>query len=252
VAYTGPGVLLARAVLQDVSGLPRDEVEMGFVFRDATVAGAGPVLVTTLVEQFYNTISTGMSAALSTYLSPTLSRSSSSTRIDVYDIGAHLDGSPHGTPILSTGLALAASGSPSELPNQVAEVLAYHAADADIPERGPSEAIPTEDEAQDVGAPATHPGTPRLKARARGRIYFGPLDVQAMGGTGEPATGFITNLSIAATALRTAGASGNTFWAVWSRRDAAVRDIVGGWLESEFGIQRRRRETPLTRNLWPV
>jgi hypothetical protein len=249
--YTGPGFLLARAVFQDVDGLPADEVENSFVCHDENTGGTGPGLWAGHVRDFFTTAPAGMTQTIGAWLSPTLTRVGTPDRVDVYDLTAHLDGSPHGTPILSLPFDITGPSSTFEMPGQIAVTLAFHADDAAIPERTPGATIPTEDEAVDVGAPSTHPGTARTKSRARGRVYIGPLNRDSLQSSGQPSSALVADLNIAAENLLVTSIVSNTLWGVWSRRDALVRPVIGGWVDNEFTTQRRRREKPTVRTLWP-
>lgn len=87
--------------------------------------------------------------------------------------------------------------------------------------------------------------------RRRGRIYLGPLVASAAnvsGGRVQPSNTMMTNIAAAAGALKTITGTYGTTWAVFSPTtysemsdyDAAFEDVVSGWVDSEFDIQRRR------------
>lgn len=250
--YVGPGHLLSTVVFQDVDGLPRDEVEMSFAVHDTNVTTAGPTNISNAIQDFLNTAAAGATSPLASYLSPTLSRAAGATKINTYNIDGHLNGSPHGTPVAITSFTLGASGSANEFPGQIAACLSYHADTSSLAERLPGQVIPTDDEAQDVGAAATHTGTARLKSRGRGRIFFGPLCEWFINNPdGTITTRLMTDLVKASEAFLAATAAGFVQWSVWSRADATLRDVTGGWVENEFATQRRRRERPTVRTLWP-
>jgi hypothetical protein len=105
----------------------------------------------------------------------------------------------------------------TRLPGEVAVVLSFHSLLTDVPE--------------EVGA--TRPG-----ARHRGRIYFGPLNtasLDASTATVEPATNAaLRGAALSFMALTTAP------WSQWSRADAVMRTITGGYVDNAFDTQRRR------------
>lgn len=134
------------------------------------------------------------------------------TRIKVYD---HADPEPR-VPILdeSLGLTNATNAPFANLPGEVAIGISYHA-----------------EQVSGVAA-----------ARRRGRIYLGPLRNDALAGTGttpsRPPVAMLVDLAQAARGLAS-GPSGCR-WAVYSRRDEAFREIVGGHIDNAFDTQRRR------------
>jgi hypothetical protein len=56
-----------------------------------------------------------------------------------------------------------------------------------------------------------------------------------------------TFLQVAAGKLLTAEPS----WGVWSKVDGVVRPIVGGWIDDDFDVQRRRGTDAQGRVVWP-
>lgn len=245
------GTFLARAVLQDVSGLTKDQYEMGLVFVAADPVDAADGINAFLAGSW---LPGGTPGKLIDFLSPTVDFANPATRYDVYDISAHLDGAPHGAPVFSRPAVLASGArAGSELPGQLAACASYHSAFGALLERGPADpAIPTPELAVDFGAPATHAGQDRLKARRRGRLYFGPLGNTAMGGDGTVSSTLKEMLQRAMQGL-TPGAIGTGTpargvagaalgWNVWSRRNASVYPVTGGWVANELCTQRGRAE----------
>jgi hypothetical protein len=226
-------VYLVRATFPNISGMAADEFVNSFVFNSPSSLTAAE----TAIFNFYNAVPTGATTALKSILGPSISRTVPGT-IQGYDITAHLDGAPHGGPISTGALPLPDPiGTQSGYPDQLAFVVSYHAVYGTALERGPSGAIPTEDFAVDEGAPATHTGTTRPKSSLRGRLYIGPLmDRGYTNVFGRVNTGGFQSVSGAAHDLMSAALG----WCVWSRRTASVHDIVGGWVDNELGVQRRR------------
>lgn len=148
--------------------------------------------------------------------------------IELYDITAHLAGTPHGPPYDMGPLSGLLSTSGDPLPGEVAVCVDYHADLTGIPEFGT--------------------GT-RPRARRRGRHYHGPMRVTSLthdSATNEPSWGvagagttgqFQTAYSDLLGALPT-----GVEWDVWSRKDAAIYPVIGGWVDEAPRSQRRRTE----------
>lgn len=102
------------------------------------------------------------------------------------------------------------------------------------------------------GAPVS--GTPT--ARRRGRIYIGPLNVNALGeGSGDLKIdeGLRNCMALAAAELasiRLGTTSSDHRWCVWSRADDEFVGIDQGWVDDAFDIQRRRGNVPSVRAPW--
>lgn len=234
-------VTLVRVTLPNINGLTSDEVVNDFVFN----APSSDAAAVTAVKAFYNAVPDGFTTSLDTYISGTISRTVLST-IQTYDLTGHLDGSPHGSPTSLTTMTLAATGVANALPDQLALVLSYHADYGTAFETGPTGAEPTDARARKEGAPATHTGKSRPKSSLRGRLYIGPLNLNGINAAGHlsASTGGIA--AEAGQALMTAALG----WCVWSRRLAAVHNIVGGWRDEELGVQRRRKEKAPIKTPW--
>lgn len=245
-----PGDTLVRAVMEASTGLPTDRVVNDFAFTFPGIPVGGDLdLVVGAVDNFYNDGATGPDR-LSWYLSAWISRAATH-HLEFYNI---VDG-PLGSPFhIRPWLGPANPGfTPSFFPPECAAVLSFHADMVDVAEFGPPEAIPSTDAAIDQGAPATHVGTPRPKARRRGRLYVGPLNNGAFN-EDQPACplapAFTLALRRAGSELKVALGTGGNGWGVWSRRDKVVRRVTGGWTDDAPDIQRRRGITPTTRALW--
>lgn len=246
-----PGDTLVRAVMEASTGLPTDRVVNDFAYTGALpLVGGGIDAVVGAIDGFYNAGATGPDR-LSWYLSAFISRAATH-HLEFYRI---VDG-PLGSPFhIRPWLGPANPGfSPTFFPPEVSAVLSFHADLVDVAEFGAPEAIPSTDAAIDQGAPATHVGTPRPKARRRGRVFVGPLNNAALNEdtpTCPLSAAFTLALRSAGSRLITDLASdGVNGWGVWSRRDKAVRLVTGGWTDDAPDIQRRRGITPTTRALW--
>ena len=236
-------VVLAQAVLHNISGLPIDNTVNDFVFEDSTLSAAIAV-AQAAVPAFYNTGSTS-GKKVSDFISQTISRT---VPVDVkcYDISTTLNGSPHGSPVATSTFTLGNPVSAVDIPSEVAVCFSFHAAYGTSVEEGAIDtSIPSSEEAIDQGAPTTHTGRDRPRARVRGRIYVGPLSFGAVKTSGGAQCTVADDL---VTALVGAGGAGPRLlaltganWRVWSRRNAAVYTVTTGWVDNEFDTQRRRR-----------
>jgi len=236
---------LVTVTFEDVDGLPADRVQMSF----AALAPLGSAGVTDVIN-FFN--ATAVHDKLASYLSKTLSRAANAVSINQYalDTLAKLGGAPHGSPFQTDTFQLQPDATDIELPNQVAMVISMHADLSSVVELGAASTLPTDEAAQDEGAPATHTGVPHPRARRRGRIYFGPLDQQAKTNAGDPSSNFIADLASAAGTLLGDSVSNGWQLGVWSRRNASVVAVTGGWVDDRFDTQRRRLEGPTSRTTW--
>jgi hypothetical protein len=235
-------VTLVRIALQNVSGMAKDQVVNDFVFN-APSSDADAVAAVTAI---YNVSPDGGgSNPLGLYINSEISRVAP-VQWSTYDLTAHLDGSPHGSPTATGGFILRGPSSTNQLPDQVAGVMSYHAIDASVLESGPSGPIPTPDRAVDEGAPATHVGNTRPKSSLRGRLYIGPLTIEAVQANGVTSAAFSASMQACGIKLMTDALG----WCVWSRRTASVHNIVGGWTDTGFGVVRKRNTAARLKAAW--
>jgi hypothetical protein len=100
-------------------------------------------------------------------------------------------------------------------------------------------------------------GATRPRARDRGRVYIGPLS--ASGCISQEATTLrpfvsdnLRNTLIDA-GRRLANFAGlPATWVVWSRKAAAVHNVVALSVDDAFDTQRRRGERPNVRTTWTL
>lgn len=242
---------LAIVRLVSQTGLPADTVEMQFAFSNAPQNGGSGSSVYGVLDAFLNATYAGV-GSLGSFLAGSL-RHDVAPEVDVYDISGALSGGHRGSPVSVGTLGdLATPSVDTDLPLQAAIGLSYHSDLSGLAEFGATVAdLPTPEEAQDFGAPATHSGVSRPKASRRGRMFFGPLNEAAMLSSvlriREPDTDFVNVAKAAMAAL----ASESTGWSVWSRREAALHQITGGWIANATDVVRRRRLKATTRTLWP-
>jgi hypothetical protein len=245
-----PGLVTVR--FPDVSGIPADDTQLQFVF-DNDPAASGTDMISA-VNRFINVVAPGATNSVGAYIAASRSRAALALKFEAFQLAGHLDGTPHGSPVLTEVGTLVAPINSGLLPDQLAAVLSYHSDLTGILERGPTHTVASDDKAVDEGAPATHPARSRPKASRRGRIWVGPLGTFTLGdteGSGIKAV-VLTDLCKAAADLVTTTVAGNIPWSVWSRIGAgAVNHVIGGWCDQRFATQRRRRDKATERSLWP-
>jgi hypothetical protein len=92
----------------------------------------------------------------------------------------------------------------------------------------------------------------RPASRHRGRIYLGPVNELAFSTDGngrvKVSTPLIDTLKAAASTLN--GALSATAWSVWSRANAAMYSVVGGWVDTTPDTIRRRGPKPAGKAFW--
>lgn len=235
---------LVTVELAHKNGLPEDSVVNTFVFtfgEGQTAADRQAVLEA--VRDFYNVEGTPGSAstAVGTWIGSQISRVQSS-KVRMYDISGHLDGSPHGSPTAELDFVLRANLDPGQdYPAEVACALRWEAlgrADA------PVDAI---DGPED---PDLLPDRP--KQRLTGRIYVGPLQITAgqadANGVIRPSATFRQTLAdagkrLADTSFPVLGQSSMRL-GVWSRKQQSVTRLEAVAVDDAFDTQRRRGPDP--------
>lgn len=213
--------LLAVATLPKLSGIPNDAVQNSFAFGTASAPAttAEQIQVTDAVIAFYNAIVFG-GVGVSNWLAACLSRAVGACKVSLFDIFGHLDGTPHGSPIRVTTFTLGAGGTTDSMPDEVAACLSYHS---------------------NFGADLEEAGVTRPKARDRGRIYVGPLGLNAIQVDATTKEAVVTaNVRATLNAAGTALIAAVPTWMVWSRKGAALKPVTGGWTDNAFDTQRRR------------
>lgn len=224
---------LAQIVLKSVSGLPTDVFVTDMAVRDpaGTIDPATVALdIAGKWVDFYNNVDDAGHSIVSK-LSPAVA-----TNFDVhlFDVTAHLNGTPHGSPVASHVGALGARAATNPLPEEVAIALSI---------------------AGDMTGLVERAGATRPKARHRGRLFLGPWSIAAVAG---PVAGH-TYIDIAlqhsivfqAAAMRAGLLAQDLDWCVWSRKDAAFRSVVGGFLDNAFDTIRSRGCDANGRTIWP-
>lgn len=204
------------------------------------------------IATFLNVVGTGGANPLSTYMSNDLSRTANAVKIDWTDITAHLDGSPAGTPFRTDTFTLgAAGGATNPLPAQLAVCVGYRRAYGTDLEHGTSASLPSTESAVDQGAPATHMGVTRPRARDRGRFYLGPFNTQGLSSVnGLPYAFLLSDIGKTSDRLfktHNIGAANQFNVVQWSRRGASIGNVAFYYVDEAFCTQRRRADTTANR-----
>lgn len=224
---------LSTATLNATTGDPRDAAQIGFAWESNVGDGDEhpPVLVEAMNAFFQHSFGGG-TRYLGGYLSPMVSN------IDfrVYDITGHLDGSPHGSPVL-VDLAYGRPGTTgSPLPSECAAVVTLYGL-------GRTSAPVETADGSDPGSAVDRP-----MQRKTGRFYFGPLSTTAMtttaGGAAILSEQFRGDLLVATGGLQdyvqAEAPELELRLSVWSRANATLYPVVAAVMDNAFDTQRRR------------
>ena len=253
-----PSVITARVTLADKLKVLEDDSHFSIHFKGTGTGGlVDDVGVFNKLSGFLDGVAPGQALSLAHYLSNQIDFTGGSSRIDLTDITTHLDGTPAGPPYNGTPLDITSGSGATGLPPNNAACMGYRADYGTQLEQGPVTDIPTDDDAQDQGAPKTHPGKPRPRAGLRGRIFIGPLSTLCLSSLESPgtdaglmATQFTTDLKLAFNTLChpiNPGAANETTMMIWTRRGAAVNAVRFYALSPGFASQRRRQDTNTVR-----
>lgn len=217
------GQVLAVVTLNKKSMIPKDAVQNRFAFTTGTVPASPAELaeISSHIDNFYNAAqSTGV--GITHWLSSSLSAVNNAHSIDFYDLTGHLDGTSHGSPFRSEPFTLAGLPANEGLPDECAVCISVHS---------------------EFGTDRESVGTTRPKARDRGRLYIGPLatGTVAIPDPNKEAVVTPNALSTFRDAMSFMIVDPNLVtWCLWSRADAALKPIVGGFVDNAFDVQRRR------------
>jgi len=229
VAYQD-GDILVRAVMTNANGIAADTFVNDFAFTASLAQSDSQITeLFARVNDFYR-FADPVGGAIGGYISKSVSRAATH-KLQAYRIAAGGLGSPiREDAWLGPSEELTGTGV-VELPNEVAAVVSFHA---------------------DLFGIAEEAGATRPKARRRGRLYIGPLNSQAITATsanpklntnlGASLRGGINRIIDA----NDDGGSGGSF-AVWSRKDAQLRVVTGGWTDDAMDTQRRRGQKSTAR-----
>jgi hypothetical protein len=244
---------LVTITLENNDASSKDQTKFSLVVTGSAQISAATL--TNIWEGFFDNAG-APTHRLGTYLATCINLAAGG-QCAAYDITAHLDGSPHGSPYVTSSAAMNPSLGDSR-GNQLCAVFAFNdSLYAGTPAAGPSGAIPTPEFAQDMGAPATHTGTTRPKSRHTNRMYFGPLDAGAIGVDGNADPQFTDTFmadaagSLAHFLATVASLPTSPVWSVWSRRNAAVTPVNQGWVDRGIKTRRHKAFVPNLRTNFP-
>lgn len=202
-----------------LSNIPQDVAQNTF-FTSGTASAAGMGLAfATRLGGFYNTIPSGGSAKITTYLSSYIDF----TKVTVksYD----LDEPEPRPPVVITPLTWTGNTS-GNAPSEVSMCLSFQ-----------GDAVPGQSQ-----------------ARRRGRVYIGPLALTVTtSGSNQPCrplTATRNTIALAGKALQALNDSSCT-WCVYSTVTGDLVPVTNGWVDDEFDTQRRRGLRSTTRTLFP-
>lgn len=238
-------VLRFQVTLDRKQGVPADDVVNVWHFdTDQTIAEDADDIADRLVD-FYATSQWGAFS----YWASTLNGTGT---IKVYDMADALD-----RPVRYTTDFVHPIGN-SAHPNEVAIAVSMYADLTGIPERI-------------AGGPEGPEGDTKPRARKRGRVFIGPVSTQAGGAAAGQAdnridTQALNYLAGSVAALATGPDAGDGRLCVFSptifqerldlgdtrqqAADAAASDVVGGWIDNAWDIQRRRGAKATVRFAW--
>lgn len=230
-------LLRVTAHLNRVTGISADAVLNTFWFDDG-ITGSGLSVndAVYLVDRFYNgTQGLGHPSALTYYLGDQVSRAPLANYVSIATISQPTGFQVGRTEYGEWTLRLHAEGAAwkGSLPSEMCAVTSFHG-----------------NRVQEQG-----PGGTRPMSRARGRVYIGPLGINALAqdsATGEVSfvSGLRTNLALACETLMSDAASKGATWVVYSRTARSVTPITGGWANNEPDVQRRRGIVETARTGW--
>lgn len=231
MAYTTSDILV-RALMQGVSGLPRDVYVNDFAFHWRGSGAPADSDLTNLfgdVDLFYNHVGTG-TFKVSKFIGQAVDRAAT------HELAAYTIAVPMGSPRLTAPwLGPAAPATVDHnLPTEVAGVVSFYA---------------------DLTGVLEESGATRPRARRRGRLYVGPLTTDAVIISDDnpllnPSFTQIMRESIDAMA---AAALAHDFdFSVWSRADATLRTVIAGWTDNAPDTQRRRGATSTSRTTFTL
>lgn len=225
------------------NGLDEDSQLVSFAVRDDGPVPASPAVLHAGVRESVEDMLTAVSGVLSLdqYLSPIFPRDSTHV-LRIYDVTDHLNGEPHGSPLVEGPFTLTNNAQAGALPAEVTTKVTLRAFDWDIQ---PIERPDGADEGLEVDRP---------RSRYTGGFYLPSLSSNAsfdtVAGSSRPHPDFRTTclqavdtlaISLAATLGATLGL------AVWSRKDAAMRLADIASIDDAWDTQRRRGEARTVR-----
>lgn len=245
----------AQVNIAAATGVPEDGITNDFIFMDAddlVVDTGGPLVLTSLLEDFYNSLHGTQVHPLAFYMSRAASRATFGCSVKYFDITGHLNGSAVGSPDFADAFTLGATdvSLPAPLPAEVTAKMTLRA----VGWRG-----------QPVDTPAGAPGPAgnvHNRARYTGGVFLGPLSFAAA--DEADATGHRVRINAAfrndackagaglAQDAQLAAPAGNYGLCVWSRKDVAARLVEHVQMDDAFDTIRSRGPEASIRTEIPV
>jgi hypothetical protein len=238
------GVLQLVSRLPNVNGLTSDVYENVLHLDVAGSDPAGQDIIDAMsgLRDFWIVDSGAPSGKIGEYLSEIVNRATNACSILAYFTNDYSGQTPMGSPIGQLSFTLPAAVATTQIPEEVCAVLSYHGDLTDVPVTQSN--------------PNPPPATIRPAQRRRGRMFLGPLGISA--GTEQnnqyrPNPVFRTDVTLAFQALYNYIVL-QTPWVlgVWSKADAAVYPVVGGYMDDAWDVQRRRGLEPTTRTTFTI
>lgn len=219
------GHAFAMVTLERNTGIPRDRVVNTFHFRtpDAGVSNADAIDISDRLQRFYKTAAAPSANAVQSYLSNQLATAGHAVKI--YNMA---DPIPR-VPVLTANFTLTLAAT-EVFPAEVALVLSLRA----------------------------QGGSGTVAARARGRVYLGPLNVSASSGTSgqaggdaRPSAAFMAAVADSGKRLADEGVVGKPVLSVFSEVDKTLgidadglRTVIQLRVNNAWDTQRRRGADP--------
>lgn len=227
-------ILRTIVSLNPASGKEEDSVQNSFTFMfSGTQAPTGVQLaaIHNNLNEFYNVVPASSSLALCGFIGTSISRVAGAHRMTTYQVSGAPGQIVLGPPIDEFTFALGVVGAgATNIPNECAVTLSFHAQGAGLPEHAP--------------------GGARPKARTRGRIYLGPLatnsiEVETTTNRVVVSQGLRTTLASSAARMLAAFQTAGISWAVYSVVNANANLIIGGHVDDAFDTIRSRGQDPV-------
>lgn len=217
------GTIKATAIFTYPSGLPSDVAMNSFYFRTAgsSITEAEYRTVTNVMKEFYTEPTDGGSITefLSDYIVDGADKLK--VRFAQFDPATGLEIDIESVETFDLSISSGVS-----LPLECAACLSFNAAPLSISQ----------------------------KARARGRIFLGPLSTAALvQADPEPprvSSGLLEVLAAAGERLLNDSVAGwgelgdPAPWVIWSRTDGDTKEVIGGWVDNELDTMRKRQVEP--------
>ena len=227
-------VIHFQATLPSVGGAPEDAVVNTFTCSGFTsTIDEGQTVAAAFIDDvadYYD--------AIGHWLNESVSRAALACKIEGRQV--NLATGDLGALVAALEFTLVAPIDTTAWPREVAIVSSFHGELGGVAEDVPA------------GPPGPE-GNIHPAARRRGRRYIGPLAAGALGdgwverSQGVPAPGPDLINDIVAAEIAFANNAGPV---VWSRAGHEAVDVVGGWVDNEFDIQRRRGQKSTARTSW--